>query len=88
MQFINEEDHIVIFLQLAHERFHTLLELSSVLGARYERGQVERDDPLVEEHPGNLPLDDPQGKSLSNGRFSHTRLSYEQWVVLFLRERI
>ncbi len=47
MKLIDKNDHIPRPLDLVHDRFDALFELSSVFRARNHQGQVERDDPLV-----------------------------------------
>ena len=67
MQFVNEEDHVVVFLQFTHERLHALFKLSSVLGPCNERGQIERDDSFVEKYSDTCRLTILKASPLGDG---------------------
>ena len=83
MQFVNKQNHIARPLELIHESFHPLLELSPVLCACNKRCKVKGNNPLVIKHSGYLTLDNLKCKAFGDGRLSDSRLSNQHWIVLF-----
>src|SRR5690606_32810194 len=81
VDFINKEDDIPRFFQLGHDSFHPLLKLTTVFGAGDECGQVEHDDPLIEQIAAHLALDNPQRQTFDDGSFSHAWFTDEDGVV-------
>ena len=67
---------------LVHDRLEALLELSAVLRAGDDRGEVEGHDALVAEQLGHLSLDDLLGEPLDDGGLADAGFADENGVVL------
>ena len=82
VQLVDEDDGVLGLADLVHHRLEALLELSAILGARDDSGEIQRDDALVLERLGNLVLHDPLGQPLGDGGLAHARLADQDRVVL------
>jgi len=65
MELVDEDDRVLGFADLVHDRLEALLELPAVFRPRDHGGQIQRHDPLVLERFGNLVLHDPLGQPLA-----------------------
>ena len=81
VDFINEKDHVPVFLQFVHDGLHALFKLAAVFGSGYEGSQVQGNHPLIKQHPGNLPLHNAQGQAFHDGGLTHTGFTNEDGVV-------
>jgi hypothetical protein len=83
VQLVDEQDDLALgVLDLLEDRLEALLELATELGARDERAEIERDDPLVLEALGHVAADDPLGEALRDGRLADAGLADQDRVVL------
>ena len=71
-----------VLADLLHDLLEPLLELAAVLGARDQRGEVQREDLLVLEQLGHLVVGDALREALDDGRLAHAGLADEHRVVL------
>ena len=83
MYFIYEEDNLSVAV---HDFFdhslETFLKFALILGARDKRTHVKGEDLAVLEVLRHLSVDDLCGDAFGNCRLSHTRLTYENRIVL------
>ena len=82
MQLVDEEDDVPALADLVHDRLDALFELAAVLGAGDHEGEVERDDPLVENDLGNHAGGNFLGEPFDDGRLPDAGLPDENGVVL------
>ena len=69
-------------LDLLDHLFEPLLELSSILGARYQGSHVQSYQPLALEGLGDIARGNTLGQGFNDGRLAHPWLSHEDGVVL------
>jgi hypothetical protein len=82
VELVDEQDDVPALGDLLHDLLQALLELSPVLGAGHQRGQVERVDLLVLEQLGHLGAGDALGEALDDGGLADAGLADEHGVVL------
>ena len=82
VEFVDEEDDILVPADFVHHRLDPLLELAAVFGAGNHEGEVEGDDPLLREDLRDIAGDDLLRETLRNGRLADTRLADEDGIVL------
>ena len=82
VDLVDEQDDVQALFELVHHGLHALLKLATVLRAGHEGGDIEGDDPLAEQNPGDLLLYDADGEALGDGALSDARLTDEDGVVL------
>ena len=82
VDLVDEDHHVVGRGQLGDDPLQPLLELAAILGARHDQGQIERQDPLVQQRRRDLAVDDPRGEAFDDRGLADTRLSEEDRVVL------
>ena len=82
MELVDEEDDVAPLHDLLHHLLQPLLELTAVLRARDEGGQVERVDLLVLQQLGDLVGGDAVGEALDDGGLADARLADQHRVVL------
>jgi hypothetical protein len=82
VQLVDEQDDVAALGDLLHHLLEALLELSPVLGAGDESGEVERVDLLVLEQLGHVGVGDPLGEPLDDGGLADARLADQHRVVL------
>ena len=82
VELVDEENDVAALGDLLHHLLEALLELTAVLRAGHERGQVERVDLLVLEQLRHLVRGDPRGEALDDGGLADTGLADQDGVVL------
>ena len=82
VDLVDEEDVILGALELLDDLLHTLLELSAVLGASHEGGQVKGPDLLAAQDVGHVAGGYELGQALDDGGLAHARVPQDEWVVL------
>ena len=83
VEFVDEEDHVARgALEFVEDALDAALELAAVLRAGDQRSEVEREDPLVAQHGGDVPADDPLGESLDDRGLADPGLADENGIVL------
>ena len=85
VQLVDEEDDAAVGLaHLVEDGLQTLLELAPVLGTCDQRAHVQREDGLVLQGVGYVPLDDALGQTLGDGGLAHAGFTDEDGVVFAL----
>jgi hypothetical protein len=82
VELIDEQDDLGAGLGLIQDLLEALLELTAVLGAGDDGGEVEHDEALALEHLGDFLGDDALGQALGDGGFANAGLTDEHGVVL------
>ena len=82
MELVDEQDDVAALGDLLHHLLEALLELTAVLRAGHEGGQVERVDLLVLQQLRHLAVRDQLGEALDHGGLAHARLADQNGVVL------
>ena len=82
MQFVDEDDGILVLHQLLHDRLEALFELPAVLGPGDDQGQIQRQDALVRKKRQHHAAGDALRQTLDDGGLAHARLADEHGVVL------
>jgi hypothetical protein len=75
VQLVDENDGILRLHQLFHDRFETLFELATVLGASDDQREVQRKNPLIGKERWNLAVRDALRQSLNDGCFADAGLA-------------
>ena len=81
VHLVDEQDDVVGLGGLGDHVLEALLELTAVLGAGDEPGQVERPDVLVHEILGHVARRDLLCQPLDNRGLTHTRIAQDKRVV-------
>ena len=82
MDLVDEQDDVSAGPDLLQHLLETLLEISPVAGARYERTKIEGVQMLVGQRIRNVVDDNPLGETFDDRRLAHPWLSDEDGVVL------
>ena len=81
VNFINEQHRMGFVFQRLEHALQTLLEISTVLGARQQGTHVKRVDIGFRQNIGHRALRDAPGQAFSDGGFTYTGLAHQQGVV-------
>ena len=85
VELIDEEQNAPFRLfHLFEDCLQTFLELAAVLGARDERAHIEREERLVLESFGDVPLDDTLRKPFGDRRLADAGFTDEHGVIFGL----
>ena len=82
MELVDEEDRVPGFLHLVQGLFDALFKLAPVLGPGHHAGEVQGQNPLVQQVVRHVAQDDFPGQALGNGGLAHAGLANEAGVVL------
>src|SRR6185437_14421987 len=82
MELVDEENDVAALGDLLHHLLEALLELTAVLGACYQGGEVERVDLLALEQLGNVVRGDAGSQALHDGGLADAGLADQHGVVL------
>ena len=82
MQFIDEDDRVLILHQLLHDRLQPLFKLPAILGARHNQRQVQSQHFLVGQKAGHFAIGNPLRKPFHNRSLAHARLANQYRIVL------
>ena len=82
VDLVDEQDDVAALADLLHHLLEALLELTAVLRARDQGGQIERVDLLAAQQLGHLTRRDALGQALHHGGLAHAGLADEHRVVL------
>ena len=82
VQLVDEQDDVAALGDLLHHLLQALLELTAVLRAGHQGGQVERVDLLVLEQLWHVVGGDALGQALDHGGLAHAGLTDQDGVVL------
>ena len=81
MDFINEEDRVLVRLDLLHHLLQTLLKVAAVTRAGEQRTHVEGEDSRPGQNFGNLFLDDLASQTFGDRGLADAGIADEQRVV-------
>ena len=81
VDFIDKQNRLRAFLQLAEQRLEALLEIATVLGTRQQGAEIQGVDDAVSQQVRHLIVDDTLGQALGNRGFTHAGLADQQRVV-------
>ena len=82
VEFVDEKDDVRIVGYVLYYALEAFLKVSSVFRPGHYGSDVQRDNPLPEHLSWYRTFGYPQGNSLDNRRFSHTRFPDQHRVVL------
>jgi hypothetical protein len=82
VQLVDEQDDVAALGDLLHHLLQPFLELTAVLGARDQSGEIQRVDLLALEELRHVGVGDPLGQALDDGRLADARLTDEHRIVL------
>jgi len=82
VELVDEEDDVFRLGDFLHYPLQTLLEFASILGAGYDRGEVEDQKPFADEISGNPLADDTFREALDNCGLPHPGFPDEHGIVL------
>src|SRR5215208_389349 len=83
VQLVYEQDlPLGVLARLVYDLLETLLELAAVLGACHQPGEVEGQDPPVDQGLRHLVVYDPLGEALHDGCLADAGVPDEDGVVL------
>ena len=82
VELIDKQNDLGRSFGLVENLLEALFELTAVLGAGDDRGQIEHHEPLAQQHLGHLFGDDALGQALGDGGFADAGLTDEHRVVL------
>ena len=82
VNFINEQDDVVLLLQGLDDRLHPLLKVTPVARAGEHGAHVQRVDPVASQDVGNVAGRDSLRQSLRDGGLAHPGLTQVHGIVL------
>ena len=82
VDFVDEEDRVLVVLDLLDDLLQPLLEIAAIARAGQQRAHVEREDGRAGEHVGHFALRDLARQTLRDGGLADARVADEQRVVL------
>ena len=82
MDFVNKKDDTGSFGKFIQDGLHAFFKLSAVLRAGHDGSKIQRDNTFTKKYTGNFFLNDPERQALNNGRFTHTRFTDQDRIVL------
>ena len=85
VEFVHKEDGGAVPHQLLQQVLEALFKIAPVLGARYQAGHIQRQQPPALQGTGHLPLCDALGQSLGQRSLAHTT---RQGLFFWRRHRI
>ena len=82
VDFVNEEDDVLVLLHFLHQLLHPLFELATDSRALNQGNDVEPNDFLVGQLFWHFTRDDGLGEAFDNGRLTNPGFPDQDWVVL------
>jgi hypothetical protein len=83
MEFIDKEDNVAVGVDHLFEYgLEAFLKLTTILGSRDQRAEVEGDNLFADQRFRHITAHDTQGQSLDNGGLADARLSNQDRVIL------
>lgn len=82
MDFVNEEDDVLVLLHFLHQLLHPLFELATDSRALNQGNDVEPNDFLVGQLFWHFTRDDGLGETFDNGRLTNPGFTDQDRVVL------
>src|ERR1700693_1102187 len=82
MNFVDEEDRILVLLDLFHHLLQTLLEVAAIAGAGKKSAHVERKHRSALEHLGDVGIDDLASEAFGDRGLADAGVADKQRIVL------
>src|SRR5260370_5669538 len=82
MDFIDEENGVLVLLDFLHHLLEALLEIAAIAGAGKQRAHVEREYGRLREHGWHVGFDDLAREPLGDRRLADARIPDKQRVIL------
>src|SRR5271170_3168639 len=82
VDFVNEQDRVLVLLDLLHHLLEALLEVAAIARASQQRPHVERKNRRVGENLRHRAPHDLMGEALGDRRLADARLADQQRIVL------
>ena len=82
VQFVDEQDHLLVLRDLVHDRLQSLFELTTILRASDHGRHVEREHAIVTERIRAVAVRDELRESFHDRGLAHTGLSDQHRIVL------
>ena len=82
VQFVDEDDGVLILHQLLHDGLQPLFELAAIFGAGDDQRKIQRQDALVGQERRHVAIGDLLRKAFHNGRLADARLADQHGIVL------
>ena len=82
VQFVDEDDGVLVLHQLLHDCLEPLFKLAAVFRPRHDQTQVQRQNPFIGQKRRHVAIGDPLRESFHNRSLAHARLADQHRVVL------
>ena len=84
VDFIDKQQRVAVFFKSVQHGFQTFLEISTVLGTRHQRGQIQREQFLALQSVRHIAAIDSLGEPFDNSGLAHARFTDQARVVFRL----
>ena len=81
VDFVDEQNRILVVLHLGHHGFQALFEVAAVAGAGQQCAHVEAIDRGLSQNLWHFFHDDLVGKAFGDSRFAHAGIAHQKRVV-------
>ena len=82
VDFVDEQNRVLVLLDLLHHLLEALLEVAAIARAGEQRAHVEREHRRVGEHLGHRAIDDLTGEAFGDRRLADAGFADQQRIVL------
>ena len=82
MNFVDEENGVLVLLDLLHHLLEALLEVAAIARAGEQRAHVKREHGRLGEHLGHIRVDDLARQALGDRRLADAWIADQQRIVL------
>ncbi len=82
VQFVDEDDAVLVLHQLLHDGLQSLFKLAAILCSGDDEAEVEREDTLVGEEGRDFTVGDLLRQAFDDGGFTNSGLADEDGIVL------
>ena len=82
MDFVDEQNRILVVLHLGHHGLQAFLEIASIASASQQRAHIKAVNRGLGQNLWHFFHDDLVSKAFGDGRFANARIPHQQRVVL------
>ena len=82
VNFVDEQNGVVMVFQLGDHRFQAFFKIAAIAGAGQQGAHVQGIDRGIAQHLGHFAQDHPAGQALGNGSLADAGVAHQQGVVL------
>ena len=82
MQFVDEDDAVLVLHQLLHDGLEPFFKLPAILRSRNDQREIERKHALLREEARNLAVGDLLRQPFDDRRLANARLTDQHWIIL------